>query len=349
VLYEPVAEGVLFYDGTFQNQNVSEGESWSARFGFVNISGKNFNDHLKVELDVVTQETQHRLTKDSLITAPSSGQTTFFNVYSKTEGKAGINDVYVYVNRKDVPEQYYDNNFANLPGYLIVQPDNTNPVLEVTIDGREIRNRDFVSSTPIIQMTLKDENPFKLKTDTANVILNLSYPCASDNCGFTGIPISSSSVKWYPATATSDFRVDFTPNGLTEGEYVLQVNAADASGNWSGTYPYEIAFIVKSETTLSFNGVYPNPSSVGFFFNFQLSGNTYPEEFSLEVFSPTGQLVTKFGTDDIQEFYIGTNELYWNGADATGKVLTNGVYFYRLRIKAGEIDSVNTGKLIWLR
>ena len=346
VLYEPVAEGVLFYDGTVPTQNVQEGQSWSTRFGFVNVSDKEFNDPLKVELEVVTQETQHRLATDSLIRAPLPGQTTYFNVYSKTVGKAGINDVNVYVNRREVPEQYYDNNFANLPGYLIVQPDKTNPALDVTIDGRNIRNGEFVSSNPLIQLTVKDENLFMLITDPKNIKIFLRYPCNCDPL----IPIlNNDSVKWYPATITTDFRVDFTPINLMDGEYVLSVEASDVSGNLSGADPYEISFNVKSETTLNFKGVYPNPSSVGFFFNFELSGNILPEEFLLEVFSPAGQLVTRFGIEDVQRFYIGTNEIIWNGMDTTGKLLTNGVYLYRLRIKTGEIDSINTGKLVWLR
>jgi hypothetical protein len=228
-----------------------------------------------------------------------------------------------------------------------VNPDNTNPVLEVTFDGREIRNGDFVSSTALIQMSLKDENRFLLKEDTLGVKIFLSYPCENENCSFK--PIYFSDGKWYPATITSDFRVDFNPTDLPDGEYVLSVEATDASGNSSGTDPYVITFNVKSETTLTFNGVYPNPSSVGFFFNFELSGNTLPEEFLLEVFSPTGQLVTRFDIEDVQKFYIGTNEIFWNGTDATGKTLTNGVYIYRLRIKTEETDSVNTGKIVWLR
>jgi len=350
--YDPVAEGLLFYDGVVQTQNVQEGQSWSTRFGFTNVSNKDFNSLLKVELEVVTQETQHQLLKDSLIAAPSPGETTFFNVYSNTLGKAGINDVNIYVNRKEVLEQYYDNNFANLSGYLIVEPDKTNPILEVIIDGREIRNGDFVSPNSLIQLTLKDENLFIRKTDPSDVSIILQYPC---NCDPQKIPIiNSDTIKWYPATITSDFRVDFTPKYLTDGEYVLQVKAPDGSGNQSldpngDPIPYEISFRVKSETTLNFNGVYPNPSSTGFFFKFALSGNTLPDEFLLEVFSSTGQMVSKFGTDDIKKFYIGTNEIVWNGTDATGKILTNGVYLYRLRIKTGEIDSINTGKLVWLR
>ena len=287
------------------------------------------------------------LAKDSLIAAPAPTDTTFFNVYSSTEGKAGINDVNVYVNRRVEPEQYYDNNFANLPGYLIVQPDKTSPVLEVTFDGREIRNDDFVSSSPLIRIVLIDENVFRLKKDTTQMAILLSSPCGALVCT-ERIWFSSSAIKWFPATTTSHFRVEYTPS-LMDGPYVLSVEAADASGNASGEEPYEVSFQVKSDTEITFNGVYPNPSSVGFFFNFELTGNTLPQEFTLEIFSSTGQLVSRFGIEDVQKFYIGTNEIIWNGVDASGKPLTNGIYLYRLRVKVEDRDLNETGKLVWIR
>ncbi len=349
VLYEPVAEGVLFYKGSATPKEIQEGEGWSTQFAFANISTKNFPDSLNVELDVITKSNQHHLIKNFKILEPPPGDTTFFEVSSSTVGKAGLNDVNVFVNKRVVPEQYYDNNFASLLNYLHVEADQTNPVLEVTFEGRQIRNEEFVSSHPFIRIKLIDENLFMLKKDTLGLTILLSNPCSGGNCPFKLIPLSSGAVKWYPATLTSDFHVDFTPLNLTDGEYTLKVEAADASGNGSGTEPYEITFNIKSETTLNFNGVYPNPSSVGFYFNFDLSGNTLPDEFSLEIFSSTGQLVSKFGIDDVKQFYIGTNEIIWNGTDATGKLLANGVYLYCLRIKAGEANSINNGKLIWAR
>jgi len=349
VVYEPVAEGVLLFKGSLAPQRVQEGDDWSTQFAFVNISGKNFSDSLQVDLQIVTKENQQRLIRNFKILQPAPGGTTLFEVTSSTIGKAGINDVNVFVNNQIEPEQYYDNNFANLSDYLVVEPDKIIPVLEVTIDGREIRNGDFVSPNPLIQLKLIDENPLMLKKDTVGVTLLLRYPCASEACSFTRIPFNSSHVKWFAATPTSDFRVEFTPANLPDGEYVLSAQASDASGNMSGASPYLISFRVKSETSLNFKGVFPNPSSVEFFFTFELTGNTLPDEFLLEIFSPTGQLVSKFGMDDVNRFYIGTNEVIWNGTDATGKLLINGVYLYRLQIKAKDKEWVSSGRLLWLR
>lgn len=349
VQYEPVAEGVLLYKGNDLTRSVQEGEAWNTRFGFANISTKNFNSALIVNAEVVTQETQHRLPIQFEIGEPAPGDTTFFTVTSTTIGKVGTNDIHVFVNQREVPEQYYDNNFANLNNYLLVQGDKTRPLLDVTFDGRTIRNGDYVSSAPLIQLFLKDENPFILKSDTAGVNIVLSYPCVASNCIVMRIPLSSNAVKWYPATPTSDFRVDFTPINLADGEYILSVEAADARGNWSGEDPYQISFQVQSETALNFKGVYPNPSSIGFYFNVELSGNTLPDEFLLEVFSATGQLVNKFGIEDVRQFYIGTNELIWNGEDSLGNIMPNGIYFYRLQIKASDKSLIEKGKLVWIR
>ena len=349
VLYEPLPEGVLFYKGKLVTQSVQEGQPWSTQFAFANISSKPFEDSLKVEMEVVTRPTQHKLSKNFKITAPIPGDTTFFEVASSTLGKIGNNDISVSVNKRIVPEQHYDNNSAALSGYLIVDGDKTRPLLEVTIDGREIRNGDFVSANPSIHLKLKDENPFILKTDTLGVTVLLSYPCDLPECAFKRIAFSNNSVKWFAATASSDFRVEFTPANLVDGEYILSVQATDASGNLSGAQPYQISFKVKSETVLNFNGVYPNPSAIGFSFNFQLSGNTLPEGFSLKIFSSTGQVACTFGTNDVRKFYIGTNELMWNGADASGNILGNGIYFYRLKISVGGKEFNDTGRLIMMR
>ncbi len=347
VFYEPLAEGILFWKET-NPLIVQEGQAWSSTYGFTNISTKNFKNSLHVDIEIYTKESQNREKQDLIIDAPLPGDTTFFDVTSSTLNKVGFNDVNVFVNKRVIPEPYYDNNFIGLSDYLFVQADKTPPVLDVTFDGSTLRNKDFVSSAPFIKISMRDENRFRLKSDTVGVTLLLSYPCSGSTCPFTRIALSGADVKWFAATENSDYRIEFTPT-LADGDYTLSVQAADVNGNLSGDVPYEISFTVKSEPALEFVSVHPNPSSGNFFFNFILTGNELPDDFELEIFTLEGQRVQTFTVNDIQQFHVGTNELMWNGRDASDGFLPRGFYVYRLRIKAGSIDKTSQGKIVIMR
>ncbi len=345
VLFEPVAEGVLVWKGTEPLLTLQEGQSWSTTFGFTNISSKNFEAPLQVDVEIFTKESQFREQQIFMINPPAPGDTTFFEVTSTTIAKIGKNDVNMFVNKRILAEPYYDNNFINLPDYLNVLADKTPPILDVKFDNRTLRNGDYVSSSPVIVLSMIDENPFQLKSDTVGITLLLSYPCSP--CPFTRIALSSSEVKWVAATESSYFRIEFKPQ-LADGAYVLSAEVADASGNMNAN-PYEISFTVKSEPSLQFSSVYPNPSNNAFFFSFLLTGNQLPDEFNLEIFTSQGQHLRTFTIDDVQQFTMGINELMWDGRDASGGFLPRGFYVYRLQVKAGEQKKSAQGKLVLMR
>jgi len=348
VLYEPVAEGILLLKGNAGSLTVHEGQTWNSTFGFTNISSRNFNAPLSVDLEIVNKQSQNREQQNFTIATPAPGDTTFFEVTSSTLGKVGNNDVNVFVNNRILAEQYYDNNYITLPDYLTVVADDTPPILEVMCDNRTLRNGDYVSSNPKIVITMVDENQFRFKSDTLGVTLLLSYPCTSSPCPFTRIPLSSDDVKWFAASADSNFRIEFSPQ-LTDGDYVLSAQVADAKGNLSGAVPYEISFNVKSEPSLSLTSVFPNPSTGDFFFTFLLTGNELPDDFLLEIFTAQGQRLRTFDRQSVQQFNIGTNQLIWDGQEATGAFLPRGLYVYRLRIKTPSLETLTQGKLVLIR
>ena len=349
VLYEPVAEGVLLHSGELEVKTVQEGGPWSDQFKFINISNKRFPSPLKVGVEIFNNSTLTKEEQEFSIDAPGKNDSTIFTITFDTKSKVGLNDLNVFVNRKIMPEHYYDNNAIALPEYIEVKPDITRPLLDVTIDGRYVRNYDYVSVNPFILAVLKDENPFLLKTDTIGVHIFLSLPCEVSPCKFSRINFSSPEIKWFPATATSDFRVEYRPQTLTDGAYVLRVEAADATGNESGEEPYQITFLVKGETTFTFNSVFPNPSFSDFFFQFQLAGNVLPDFFSLQIFTTEGRLVQEFNQEDVTDFNIGFNELIWQANDLSGGSLPNGMYIYRMKISASDKEFNQQGKLMLIR
>ncbi|MBX2898165.1 MAG: hypothetical protein KF775_00855 [Cyclobacteriaceae bacterium] len=347
VLYESPAEGILVYQDEAEHQQVQEGEGWQTTFGFTNISAKAFAANLPVTIEVINAQTQHTETQAFDITAPLPGATTTFHVTSATIGKAGSNTLNVMVNNKVVPEAYYENNFMALPNYLRVQADATPPVLQVLVDGRLLRNNDFVAAQPLIVIELLDENQFLLKTDTLGFTVLLGSNCNAPACTYKRINLSSPQITWYPATATTPFRIEYRPS-LQNGLYELSVQGADARGNLAGSTPYRVAFQVEQAATLQWQGVYPNPSQGRFAFQFVLTG-AVPDHFQLEIFSAQGARLQRFGSDDLLQFFVGTNELVWDGTDASGGFLPPGVYFYDLQIGSTSTSLRERGKLVLIR
>lgn len=350
VYYEPAAEGILLFDEESVSKTIQEGQSWGSKFKFVNISTRNFTDSLSVDIDLFSKDKGLRESFKRKILPPTPGETIPILIDGiDSKNKVGRNDLSVSINNRILPEQQYDNNVVSISDHVFVLADKFPPVLEVTFDNRMLRNGEFVSSNPEIDIRVKDENKFLLMNDTTLVNIYLSRPCNAIECAYERISFSDIHMVWYPASPTTDFKVEYRPINLEEGTYRLKVEAQDVSGNESGAEPYEISFVVRNETTLSFQGVYPNPSSIGFFFRFDLSGNTLPQKFLLEIISPEGRLITRFNEEDVSQFNIGLNEIIWDGKDATGKLITNGVYLYRMSIQVDNQTKTETGKLIWIR
>ncbi len=349
VQYEAVAEGILVYKGSLSPQTVQEGQAFSNQYGFVNFSEKAFPSQLTVRTDVLTKNSDITRSSSFLIDAPKPGDTTKFSVSINTKSKVGLNDVSVFVNPKILPEQYYDNNILSLTDYLNVKGDKIPPVLNVTVDGRILRNNDFVPKSPKILVELKDESPFLFKTDTVGMNIFLKTTCNATNCPFTPIYFNRKDINWSPASATQDFKINFSPKNLPEGSYTLRVSGSDASGNVSGTKPYEVDFQVSDTTLLTLQSVYPNPSASLFNFSFILSGNVLPDDFSLQIISMNGKVLQDFAYNDVQNFIIGTNVLQWNGADSSGNFLPNGIYLYKLRVNANGKNATQIGKLVLAR
>jgi len=347
VAFTAAPEGVLLFDGPAAQQTLTEGDPWTGNYRFVNIGDRAFSDSLSVRYEFFNTPRRISRSQTKKIGAPLPGDTTRFAIQFASQDWDGLNDVNVFVNPRVLQEQYYDNNVLNLASYLNVEFDSNNPVLDVTIDGRYILRGDFVSPTPIIQAKLWDENRQLLKKDTAGVRIFLTYPeCIDGSCNPRAIDLAGKTVTWYPATDTSDFRVVFRPEMLPEGEYVLRIEAADVRGNTSGAAPYEISFVVKYETTFALDGPYPNPFTIETGFDLSLSGTILPTEYAFQIIDLTGRFIRELPLGNL---HIGRNRIVWDGTDAQGSPVREGVYVFRFRVGANGKDVTRYGKIVLVR
>jgi hypothetical protein len=346
VSYTSMAEGMLTYHGIKSNEVLQEGQVWTATYGFANLSPLNFSDSITVEVNIFSTDAGTRGVNRFRIKAPAPSDTTHFVVRSSTLGKAGNNDVTVFANPRVLPEMSFDNNILSLPDRLLVNADKTPPVLLVTFDGRSLLNGDVVSASPLIITKVSDANPFRLKTDTLGIELFIQNPCTK-NCAYRRIAFSDKQhVQWFPATASSDFRVEFQPDHLLPGTYKLSVQAVDGSGNSSGPLPYEVSFVVEDTNGFAVKSVYPNPASDFFRFTIELQALADPFDYSLQLFSSTGSLVRDIAMKDLPALRPGTNTILLPATDAFGNPLFEGVYVYRLTVSLPGQVRVRTGRLV---
>jgi hypothetical protein len=349
VIFEPVAEGLIFYRGPVSQQVLFEGQVLSSDFGFVNISDKAFPDSLTVRYDVLNHVNPGTSPSTMRISPPLPGDTTLFAVPLKTLSKAGLNDVELFVNPRIQKEISYDNNVIVLSEHLKVIADDAHPVMDVTFDGRYLEDNEFVSSNPVILIRLWDENPFLIKTDTLGIRIFLASQCGSEDCEYQQIHFSGSDLTWTPATETSHFTAQFTPNDLPDGTYRLRIEGTDASGNTSGDAPYEVTFRVEHEPSVLAVPPYPNPFYLETNFDIVVTGAAViPYYYKFQLTTLNGMLVTEF-SDNAVGLHIGKNRIKWSGSAMDGKSLPNGIYLYRLVISSGDQQWASRGKVVLLR
>ncbi|HEY3402755.1 MAG TPA: C25 family cysteine peptidase [Ohtaekwangia sp.] len=348
VLYTPVPEGVLIYDGPRETQTVQEGDVWKGNYGFINISDKVFTDSITVKFETFNQLQRSSYPQSIKIKSPLPGDTTLFTYAVDTHQKRGLNDINVFVNPRVLSEQYFDNNVLLLSNYLDVQHDIFRPVLDVSIDDRYVVNGDYVSSTPMIRVKVWDENKKVRKTTTEGMRIFLTYPCAVEDCEPTLIDLTGNEIQWSPATETSEFEIEFTPEKLEDGIYTLFVEGADADNNASGIESYEVTFQVSGEELVKISDPYPNPTRSDVYFSIMLGNDELPSEFSLEIIDLNGKPVTTLNQSDV-EFHTGTNIIKWNTYTVNGNPLTGGVYVYKLSTSIGGKRYMRNGKLVLVR
>ena len=334
VNFEPVPEGILNTSlvpaQEYSVPEKEEGDSLGFRFAFTNISGKQFRDSLNVRFLLNGQ-----LLRESYMAKLKPDSSVFFSVPRfSTLGLEGNNNLLAFVNQRIQPEEYYENNALNIP--FRVKPDKFQPLLDVTFDQVKIMNGDFIKAEPEIEIRLKDENRFLLKTDTRGMSLILTRPCAG--CQPESIPLDSANgrIKVFPAGADNLFRIVYKPEKLADGQYRLAVQGTDVKGNAAGSMLYQVDFNVLDKNTITNFFPYPNPFSTSCQWVFTLTGQE-PEDFKIQIMTVTGRVVREIFKSELGPIRIGNNlsTFRWDGTDSFGDRLANGVYLYRVLMKEG--------------
>jgi len=324
--------------------SLQRGEELLMDIGIHNVSNQEV-DSVEISYKVINNDNRIiDVARENMKSIPADS-TLISQIVVPTENLVGSNTLLIEINPdQSVLEQHSFNNFGQYNFFVF--DDNLNPLLDVTFDGRQIMNREIVSSSPQIDISLRDDNSFLLMDDTSTFSVFLKAPNEEEKLLNYGIN-STYRMEFKPANGSQNkAMVRLKPDLKKDGVYELLVQAKDKSGNASGKKDYRVQFEVINKSTVSRLLNYPNPFSTSTRFVFTLTGNQVPDQIQIQIMTVTGKVVREIDQFELGPIHIGNNitEYAWDGKDDYGDQLANGVYLYRvkMRINGNSIDHRET-------
>jgi hypothetical protein len=194
-------------------------------------------------------------------------------------------------------------------------------------------NGEIVSPSPFILVSSKDENKHLLQSDSQKMVLFIKKPGSG-----SFEQVNGAELVFTPASNNQNrARMEYRPQDLADGNYILKVQSWDFSGNQAGSNDYEISFNVVREQAVTRFYPYPNPFTSKMRFVFTLTGTRIPEEIRVKIMNVEGRVVKEVSKEELGNLRIGNNitDWTWDGTDQFGDRLANGTYFYKVTVKDG--------------
>jgi len=221
---------------------------------------------------------------------------------------------------------------------FIIQGDSINPVIDVSFDGIEIADGDYVQSTPTIKLEFLDDSRMVI-SDTSNVKVfldNKYVPYFINGMQNPLIEIIFPDNNFLQAT------VIYKPV-LSEGIHKFRFMATDISGNLADSIV--ISVVVENDLRIAEMANYPNPMGTETNFMFKLSGEFPPTSCKVKIYTVAGKLIKEIKAPAI----VGYNSIYWDGKDEDGDFIANGTYLYKFILEGNSQVETSIQKLAVLR
>lgn len=172
------------------------------------------------------------------------------------------------------------------------------PLMQVSVDGRPLLNKEFVSPKPIIQIRIFDDDLPIAGNDTSMIAIWLKKQC--NGCTDRRMPLENAVGK----NIDGRFYEIVLQPALSPGKYLLTIQCRDKAGH--SAPPYQIHFEVTGQNGPVGVTVSPNPSEQWFRFTIL---NQAPLAVSLElnIRNPLGTTVFR----KLLHNHTGRNECFW--------------------------------------
>jgi hypothetical protein len=221
---------------------------------------------------------------------------------------------------------------------IVIKGDTARPVMDITYDGVKANSGEYISTRPKIVLTFLDDSKIFIK-DTSNIRVQLDdttvwyYINGAKN---PLIDLQFAYNKYLQAT------LYFNPV-LADGEHKFRYVSYDNNNNYADTVTHYLS--VNPELKIMDLKNFPNPMKNQTNFIVNLSGNLPPSMSKIKIFTVAGRLIKTIETP----LNIGYNQIFWDGRDADGDYIANGVYFYKLIIEGNSKKETALQKLVVLK
>ena len=330
---KPAELGTNYQVVSVLKDSVYQGDSVILSF-YVYNAGESTARKFKVLVEAArsnsSKENIFEVTVDSL----GSEQRKLFNVSYPTLNAIGSVAFNITIDPDNsVFELYKDNNFYSVPFYI--KPNNKPASIKLTIDGGDVLDGDFISSSPLIRVELSDYSLIPI-TDTSHVQIYLNSKRITYNDNAVSYSFSNSNPK---------FVLNYKPK-LDDGNYTLKVVGSNANGQVIDSAGVVRKFAVSNNAQLLYVYNYPNPFRSDTYFTFKLT--QIPDELKIKIFTVAGRMIKEIIMPPTGLNY-DFNRIHWDGRDETGSVVANGVYLYMVIMKKGSRTVQTTQKLAIVR
>jgi len=213
--------------------------------------------------------------------------------------------------------------------------DGQKPVIEITVNGRQLHENMLVPANPNLAFILQDENGINLSKGLNILIDNDSLASEVIN-----IPDSLQN-----ANAVS---ILTTPQ-LSSGQHTLSVTVQDINGNLATK---AVNFVVASGFGVQVYGNYPNPFTDDTIISFEIVADGVVGEFSVRIYTVSGRMIREIKRNEEYPDEIwtpGYHEVKWDGRDKDLNPVANGVYFAIIAAKFRGESIEQTLKLAKLK
>jgi len=321
--YIPLPDIAINYQVVnIDKDSVSAGENVELNFAVMNVSSTPA-DSFRILVEILNQNNERETVSDFIVDNINSREKKYFNTTVNTLELSGENNFIISVDFDNhIEEIFEDNNFFTIPFYVL--PDTSVPQINITFDGTDILDGDFISPEPEIKIEYSIQSPKPINDISAFTIFLNEEPVDLNNASEVSYQINPENPRVV---------ITYKPI-LRSGEYVLRINADSVS--------VEKHFIVNENAELINVFNYPNPSKGETYFTFKLT--QIPDELKIKIYTIAGRQIKQI-TKTSSELKYDFNTIYWDGKDDDKNEVANGVYFYKIIISKDGTTRDVTEKL----